>query len=90
MEDLSDNKPELIALSEKIQKLTLQRWVEKLEDGTISPTEVSALAKALSQRGMLIVDRTELPNDLKGMLTKDVDPGDLDDGDVLPLMRREA
>lgn len=76
-----------IERSQMLQDLLLQRYLSKLEDGSLSDTGMGHLQKLLIESGWSL-DPAKLPQELEGHLTSGLDPdesdGDEDDG-VIPF-----
>jgi hypothetical protein len=69
-----------IDLAEKLQTLWLHRMTKKLEDGTVSSTDMATLMRFLVANGWNL-DPARLPQGLRDKLTSHLKPGDFDEED---------
>jgi len=80
------NPQEQIDLTERLKTLWLKHMETLLTTGAITATDMATLARVLLQNGWSL-DPAKLPQNLRGMLTSQVSPEDLED-DVLPMRRK--
>ena len=75
-----------IEITERLQTALLEHFETLLKEKTITSTDMATLTRLLSQNGWSL-DPAKLPQSLRGLLTTEVDPKDLDDQDVIPITR---
>lgn len=81
------SREEQIALAEELQGMLLKEYKRRLETRTISGTGMASLQKLLKDNGWNL-DPAHLKQELRDLLTTEVDPDELDDDDdVIDLAR---
>lgn len=79
------DQSEQIKIATRLQEKILARFELLLDSGEMTSTDAATLVRLLSQNGWTL-DPKQVPQGLRGMLTSDVDPAELDE-DVIPISR---
>lgn len=85
-----EEKEKQIAISERLQTMWLEHMETILKAGTITSTDLATLSRFLMANGWTL-DVTRLPQGLKDKLTSGIKAEDFaNDGDVIPIQRRQG
>ena len=78
---MSGPKKEHLEIAERLQLALLKYFETKLADNSLTDTGAATLARLLMQNGWSL-DPSQMPEGLRGKLTANVDPSELDEDDM--------